>query len=496
MDNLRRCNAAMGGLSILGFVAGCVVGGEAVDEPGPHLGEVHQAVGGGGFDEEANGRSIVGAAFETATYLPAGATEYFSVGTTGNRGLIRVTETIMFTGGASLRPTPTAPTNPNPNPSLVGLILSSGDVRLKITSVLPDGAITHYGLDASVAGAPFKLACSDAIPLYGVIDRSSGAHLPPPPGAPPRITFACNDGDGAAAGKCARFGYPAGIPGSEFWGVHQACMQMLRAEYCADGEAATRIGTSIRFYDNAGVYQVAAGTQLPLMTGASWPPSVDEYYFEAAFQPGHMRAVCSARARWPLLTDGCIAAIPDCGDTVDSLIDPGDAVLFVSSKYNQLRLDRWRSEYGTGADRVSTVRGYYNNDVNNFMAPWEHYAHQEGSDGMLLRIPPTIVPLENLTPVSVFRGEMSSTNPTSDTFLARSDDPRFTAATSFTNLGQEGYVYKHSSDVLNPRALRLYRNRTTGDRTATTAAPADVAGQGYDPYPNLEDSFIGYIAGF
>jgi hypothetical protein len=474
MKNLRRCSAVMVGLSMLGVVAGCVVGAEApIDEPGPHLGEVHQLLA----DEEINGRSIVGAVFESATYVPEGATEYFSVGTTGVRGLTRTIETIAFTGGASLKPSPI-------NPNLVGLILSSGDVRLKIASVRPDGAITHYGLDASVAGGPFTRACDDAIPLYGVVGRN-GEHR----GTPGHITFACSDG---AEHKCARFGYPPGLPGSPLWGVHQACVQGVIADYCGEGRSNTRIGTSIRFTDNAGVYQVAPGTQLPVMTAASWPPSADEYYFEAAFEASHTTAVCSARARWPLITDSCIAAIPDCpNDTVDNLIDPGGATLFIASMYNQLRLDRWRSNEGNDADRVSTVRGYFNAGDAAMMPPWPGYVH-DGNDGMLLRVPPTSVPLGNLIAVSMFRSSSG------DSFVARSDDARFTvSATAFTNLGQEGYVYKYQSDVPNGRELRLYRHRTNGDRTATTGAPADLAVQGYDPLidPATGNNLIGYMAG-
>jgi hypothetical protein len=481
MDNLWRCSV-VGGLSILGFVAGCVVDVAPTDEPGPHLSEVHQQIG--GYDEEANGRFIVGEVFETAAYMPAGAPYYFNVGTTGTRAGSKVSEKIMFTGGASLKPSPA-------NPNLVGLILSSGDVHLKITSVRPDGAITHYGLEVQHGTGPFTRACDDAIPLFGVVTRT-GEHQPSPSAADPRITFACKDGGGA---KCARFGYPAGLPGSEFWGVHQACVQMLRAEYCGDGVAATRIGTSIAYYDDAGVYQVPPGTQLPIMTAANWPPGVDEYYFEAAFQPGHKPAVCSARARWPLLTDSCIAALPDCGETVDDLIDPRGAVLFVASKYNQLRLDRWGSNQGDGPDRVSTVRGYFNNDSNNFKAPWDGYAHG-GTNGVLLRVRPTSVPLDRLTAVSLFRGDMNNTTfPPSDTFLARSDDPQYTLTTDFADLGQEGYVYKYSSDVPDPQTLRFYRHNTTGDRTATTREPGEMASDGYLPYPNFADSLIGYIAG-
>jgi hypothetical protein len=226
------------------------------------------------------------------------------------------------------------------------------------------------------------------------------------------------------------------------------------------------------------------------MTAASWPPTPGEYYFEAAFRPDHTAAVCNARARWPLITNNCIAAIPDCPfDTVDNLIAPGGAIFFVASQYSQLRFERWESNEVAGGDRVSTVRGYYNAGDSQMMAPWSGYTYA-GTDGVMLRVPPTSVPLGDLIAVSLFRGSDG------DTFVARSDDPRFTVSTQFTNLGQEGYVYKHESGVLNSRALRLYRHRTNGDRTATTTAPADAAAAGYDPVldPETGDSVIGYMA--
>jgi len=477
MGNLWRCNAVVGGLLISGVMAGCVVGSEEPADEGPHLGQVHQQVG---WDEEFNGRSIVGAVFEGEPYMTATATEYFSVSTTGDRGeRSKYTETVTFTGGASLRPSPTSP-------GVVGLILSSGSVRLRIASARAEGAITHYALELQTGPGAFTLACDDAIPLAGRVDRT-GAHLPSVP-SDPRITWVCKDGAGF---KCALFGYPAGTPASPLWGVHQACMQMVEADYCARGIANTRIGTSIQFYDNAGVYQVPDGAQLPIMTIADWPPNVEDYYFEAAFQPSHTRAVCNARARWPLITDSCVGAIPDCPETVDDLIDPAGAALFVASRYNQLRLDRWHTGEGNTMDRVATVRGYYNPGDDQVKPPWPGYVHEGTPDGMLLRIPPTSVPLDNLIEIALFRGSAN------DMFLARSDDPRF-ATSAFTNLGREGYVYKNSSDVLNPRALRLYRNPSTGDRIATTMAPSEVAAQGYgpDPAPSVGSNLIGYMAAF
>src|SRR5437762_802933 len=148
MHKCRRRYVVAGGLLV------CVLAGCAIDpvEPEPASSEAQQQIG--DFDEEHNGRSTVGPAFEAPLFLPSDATEYFSVGTTRTRddGTGLVTGTVEFTGGASLKSTTFN--------NLVGVVLSSGvvpapgDVHLKITSVRPDGAITHYGLDAADGTGP------------------------------------------------------------------------------------------------------------------------------------------------------------------------------------------------------------------------------------------------------------------------------------------------------------------------------------------------------
>ncbi|HSR96803.1 MAG TPA: ADYC domain-containing protein [Kofleriaceae bacterium] len=458
---------------------GCVLAGCAVDgvEPEVQVSEVHQGL----YDEEYNGPSIVGPAFETPLFIPDGATEYFSVGTIGTRdeNAGTVIGTVELTGGASLKS--------GRFKDLTGVVLSSGtvpaasDVHLRIVGVRPDGDATHYVLDAADGTGPYSRVCNNAIPLYGVVDRA-GAHL----ARSNRLTFSCEEG---AVSKCTRFGYPAGLPGSRFWGVHQACLQMLPANYCAVADSNTRPGTSIAFYDTAGVYPVPAGLQIPIMDIASWPPNASDYYFEAAFKPVHTPAACNTRSRWPLITSSCVAALPDCPIATDTLTsNPWNATLLVGSKFNQLLLHRWRSNDGTGRDRVSTVRGYHNpNDVQE-RPPWPGYAYG-GTDGVLLRIPPTSVPPGGIVAVSMFRGASN------DMFVARSDDARFNGG-PYTDVGQEGYVYLSPADVPNPRALRLYRNPTTGDVSSSTLTADEVADSGYLPAPDATGSnLVGFIAG-
>jgi hypothetical protein len=466
MHKSWRWNVVVGGCLVCCVLAGC-----AVDpvEPQVQVSETQQAFA---PDEEVNGRTLVGAAFEDARFLPPGFTEYFNVSTVVGKPEVEV---VTFVGGASLVPLRGL--------QLKGMVLSSGDMHLKIVGIRPDGNITHYTLEAAKGDQPYAPLCANAIPLYGTIDRT-GAHLP----TEKRVTFVCDDGDGAAGAKCARFGYPAGRPGSPLWGAHQACMQMLEADYCGIGIPNTRTGTRIEFYDDVGVNQVPLDLRVPMMDITTWPPGPNEYYFEAAFRGTHGPAACNARSRWPLITSNCVAAIPDCPIATNTLIsNPWNATLLVASKFNQLLLHRWRSNGGNGADRVTTVSGYHNANDAEERPPWPGYAYA-ATEGVLLRVPPAIVPQAGITAVSVYRRGAS------DMFVAKSDDAQFSASV-YTRVVQEGYVYNSPADVLNPQALRLYQHSESHDLLSSTADPDGLHREGYEPYPDEDSNLIGFVAG-
>jgi hypothetical protein len=88
-----------------------------------------------------------------------------------------------------------------------------------------------------------------------------------------------------AQGKCVRFGYkpwrngPGGVPLLAHW---RACVRMVRADYCGDGNPHTRDGTLIDMFDKLGIQKDEAepGTA-----------------FEAAWSPAG--AVCVRRVRIP-----------------------------------------------------------------------------------------------------------------------------------------------------------------------------------------------------
>lgn len=81
------------------------------------------------------------------------------------------------------------------------------------------------------------------------------------------VTIACLSG---AIGKCVRFGYKPwkSAEGVSLADAHQACVRMVRADYCGDGRSHTRDGTFIHIYDHLGI-QVPAPDR-PVVLEAGW----------------------------------------------------------------------------------------------------------------------------------------------------------------------------------------------------------------------------------
>lgn len=470
MDKLRRYGGVM---VAVGLVAGCTAAGPGTGQ----LSQAQNPTGDPGSDylpdEEHNGRYVIGQALEAEMYSPASSPTFFYVTTGGVRN--GVPQVVSLSGPASLRSRGGDGEFSGLDRRFNGIVLngpSGSDMRVQLTILGGTPDVTHYSVDIQQGSGRFNRVCDDAIPLSGTFTHG-GQHLV----AAGFMTLGCKDG---AVHKCAVFGYPAGLPGGPLWDVHQACVQMVTANSCATpGGISTRVGTNIEFYDNAGIHQVPPGIQLPTMTLDQWPPDAESYYFEAAFMAGYRPALCVGHARWPVLTDACFAALPDCpSGTVDSLVNPGGAVLLVASKYNQLRLERWQH----GNELTATVRGYYNGDGQQ-MPPADGYVHL-GNDGVLMRVRPTIVLETDVYHITLFRRGAS------DTFLARSDDPRFQAA-PFVGLGEEGMVYRSPSFVPGLVPLRLFRNASTEDLVSTTAPEAEMGRLGYALV--LDNSLIGWI---
>ncbi len=136
-------------------------------------------------------------------------------------------------------------------------------VRLRIRGVTPPATgstMWRYQVEYREDDLNWYPICKDvngpraAIALNGIWDHrqgvpGGGAHLVDAT----KFTFAC-EGIGAI-GKCVGIGYEpwrmeAGV---DLWNHHQACVRLLRGDYCGDGSAYTQNGNRVNLFDNLGI---------------------------------------------------------------------------------------------------------------------------------------------------------------------------------------------------------------------------------------------------
>lgn len=120
------------------------------------------------------------------------------------------------------------------------------------------------------------------LPLAGVSDAAGILRA----GAGNEFELVCTAG---ARGKCVRFGYApwrAAPDGRPMLDWYNACVRMMRGDYCGDGRPFTRDGTIIDISDRIGVQQ------------SDDDPS---FRFEAAWGPDG--ALCVAHPRIPEIID-------------------------------------------------------------------------------------------------------------------------------------------------------------------------------------------------
>ena len=89
---------------------------------------------------------------------------------------------------------------------------------------------------------------------------ADGAMEPAEPGV---FELVCT---GGARGKCVRFGY---LPwaGDALRDIYNACVRMVRADYCGEGERTTRNGTLIDHYDAEGIEESAHDSRFEFEAG-------------------------------------------------------------------------------------------------------------------------------------------------------------------------------------------------------------------------------------
>lgn len=197
-----------------------------------------------------------------------------------------------------------------------GMVLSARDeqgaaITLRIDAVEKDerdleGDVSLYTASVREADGSWRPFClpdregkTHAIPLQGTWNAQR-AHVP----SEELITFACTNG---AIAKCVRYGYK---PWKSAYGIsladyHQACVHLIPADYCGDGQAHTRNGTTIDLYDRLGIQKRERGSTLAFE--AAWSPRGAVYLSKPRYGGEtleELSAACPERLRGRTPLDG------------------------------------------------------------------------------------------------------------------------------------------------------------------------------------------------
>ncbi|UQA59432.1 ADYC domain-containing protein [Polyangium aurulentum] len=147
-----------------------------------------------------------------------------------------------------------------------------------------------------------------AIPLRGIWDYSEatptgGSHID----SSSLFTFAC---EGSTLAKCVNLGYkpwkvvteckkPGSCHDVSLSEVHQACVRMVRADYCGDGMSHTTNGISINLWDSFKIQKPKPGEPGQWVSEAEWSPGgaicIDGYRFHEEAAKGYVELRCPER---------------------------------------------------------------------------------------------------------------------------------------------------------------------------------------------------------
>jgi hypothetical protein len=131
---------------------------------------------------------------------------------------------------------------------------------------------------------------------YSIGTPQSGAHIDDPT----MFTLACV---GSTIAKCTQLGYKPWKTVEEHKGseshlisrgaLHQACVRMLRADYCGDGAAHTLDGRQVNVWDNFGIQKQSSGygdddddDNINWQRDAEWTPEGAACIDEVRYNPG------------------------------------------------------------------------------------------------------------------------------------------------------------------------------------------------------------------
>jgi len=220
-----------------------------------------------------------------------------------------------------------------PQDQLPGTILAIGDGtgrqrRIRIDAVERDardaaGEVVLYTLsEQDPTSKEWRNLCLPdpdgrrlGFPLVGTFTPSGRYEA-----APGRILITCT---GGAEGKCVRFGYkpwakgPGDVPLAPYY---QACVRLVRADYCGDGVGHTRDGTPIDIFDRIGIQrdEIAPGIT-----------------FEAGWGPDGAICVRHTRLR-DVLDEGALAAqCPRLAGSMGATCDETTPALLFNRSYER-----------------------------------------------------------------------------------------------------------------------------------------------------------------
>lgn len=195
---------------------------------------------------------------------------------------------------------------------LVGAVLTlnvggtSSRVRIDAVEIDPaDPEVLLHTLSVAQADGSWRNACAPdpegrrlALPLAGEA-QPDGRIID----APGRIALVCTSG---GQGKCVRFGYKPWkrTAAESLRDLYNACIKMVRADYCGNDQPTTREGTRIDIYDDHGI-------QLPANE-----PGAD---FEAGWAPEGAVCVHHVRISENVTLDALAAACPRLKDKVGAV---------------------------------------------------------------------------------------------------------------------------------------------------------------------------------
>jgi len=181
-------------------------------------------------------------------------------------------------------------------------------VRVRIDGVERDpdaknGEVWLHTFSAELADGTWQNVCDpgpdgrrQGFPVAGR-PRADGMLEPADPGV---FELACSSG---ALGKCVRFGYRpwAFKDGLELREVYNACIRMVRADYCGNGTATTKDGQAIDIYDDLAIQK------------AENDPAMD---FEAGWTEEGAACVRRVRVKENVTLDSLVATCPRLKDRV------------------------------------------------------------------------------------------------------------------------------------------------------------------------------------